>query len=150
MELFVAQCPWWLAGLLIAAIVVGLQWTANLPLGATGAVVAATELPRRLDWRLFLFAGIALGALIHTLVGPGLHPTFANGSLDARVGGSLAAKGAMLVAGGVLMGFGARAAGGCTSGHGMCGLARAQASSLISTMTFMAAAVAVANLVVRL
>jgi uncharacterized protein len=50
--------------------------------------------------------------------------------------------------GGVLVGFGTRLGGGCTSGHGICGLARASKRSFVATMTFMATG-AIAVFVVR-
>jgi uncharacterized membrane protein YedE/YeeE len=43
-----------------------------------------------------------------------------------------------LIAGGLIVGFGTRLANGCTSGHGVCGLARLSARSLAATATFMA------------
>jgi uncharacterized membrane protein YedE/YeeE len=48
----------------------------------------------------------------------------------------------MLIAAGVLVGFGTRLGGGCTSGHGVCGLARLSPRSIIATATFMAAGIA--------
>jgi hypothetical protein len=42
----------------------------------------------------------------------------------------------MLLAGGALVGFGTRMAGGCTSGHGMCGVSRFQKGSLLATAAF--------------
>lgn len=48
----------------------------------------------------------------------------------------------LLVAGGLLVGFGAVLGGGCTSGHGVCGTARLSPRSLIATATFMATAAA--------
>jgi uncharacterized membrane protein YedE/YeeE len=47
------------------------------------------------------------------------------------------------VGAGLLAGFGTRMAGGCTSGHGICGIARLSARSLVATAVFMATAVAV-------
>lgn len=44
----------------------------------------------------------------------------------------------LLLAGGVLVGIGTRMASGCTSGHGICGLARFSPRSLAATLTFMA------------
>jgi uncharacterized protein len=44
----------------------------------------------------------------------------------------------LMIAGGLLVGFGAVYGGGCTSGHGVCGLSRLSARSLIATATFMA------------
>ena len=45
-----------------------------------------------------------------------------------------------LVVGGILVGIGTRYANGCTSGHGICGLSRFSARSLVAVGTFMAAA----------
>lgn len=47
-----------------------------------------------------------------------------------------------LIAGGLPVGFGTRIANGCTSGHGVCGVARLSPRSLVATMTFMAIGVA--------
>ena len=46
----------------------------------------------------------------------------------------------LLVAGGLLTGFGTRLGSGCTSGHGVCGLARLSPRSIVATVTFMAVA----------
>lgn len=48
----------------------------------------------------------------------------------------------LLVAGGLLVGFGTALGSGCTSGHGVCGIARLSSRSLAATATFMAAALA--------
>jgi uncharacterized protein len=44
----------------------------------------------------------------------------------------------LLVSGGLLVGFGTRLGSGCTSGHGVCGIARLSPRSLAATLTFMA------------
>ncbi len=49
----------------------------------------------------------------------------------------------VLVAGGLLVGFGTRLGGGCTSGHGICGLSRLSPRSLVATGVFMGVAAAV-------
>jgi uncharacterized membrane protein YedE/YeeE len=49
----------------------------------------------------------------------------------------------VVIAGGFLVGFGTRLGGGCTSGHGVCGIARFSTRSLVATMLFMAAGAAV-------
>lgn len=46
----------------------------------------------------------------------------------------------LLVVAGLLVGLGTQIATGCTSGHGICGLARGSPRSLVATITFMAAA----------
>lgn len=48
----------------------------------------------------------------------------------------------LLVVGGLLVGFGTRLGSGCTSGHGVCGLARLSPRSMVATALFMAAAAA--------
>lgn len=47
----------------------------------------------------------------------------------------------LLIAGGLLVGFGTRLGNGCTSGHGVCGIARLSPRSLAAAATFMASAV---------
>lgn len=49
----------------------------------------------------------------------------------------------VLLIGGLLVGFGTRLGGGCTSGHGVCGLSRLSPRSLAATGVFMASAAAV-------
>jgi uncharacterized membrane protein YedE/YeeE len=46
----------------------------------------------------------------------------------------------VIVAAGLLVGFGARLGGGCTSGHGVCGISRLSKRSIVATGVFMAAA----------
>ena len=48
----------------------------------------------------------------------------------------------LLIAAGLLVGFGTRLGNGCTSGHGVCGIGRLSPRSIAATLTFMAAAVA--------
>jgi uncharacterized membrane protein YedE/YeeE len=45
----------------------------------------------------------------------------------------------MLIAGGLLVGLGVSYGGGCTSGHGVCGMARLSPRSIVATLSFMAA-----------
>jgi hypothetical protein len=45
----------------------------------------------------------------------------------------------ILIAAGLLVGIGTRYSGGCTSGHGVCGLSRLSGRSLVATLAFMAA-----------
>jgi len=52
----------------------------------------------------------------------------------------------VVVAAGLLVGFGTRLGGGCTSGHGICGVARLSVRSITATAIFMAAAIVVVAL----
>lgn len=53
----------------------------------------------------------------------------------------------LLIAAGLLVGFGTRLGNGCTSGHGVCGIARLSPRSLFATITFMIVAMACVALV---
>ena len=52
----------------------------------------------------------------------------------------IAASPAALIVAGLLVGFGTRLGNGCTSGHGVCGMARLSPRSIVATMTFMGVA----------
>lgn len=51
---------------------------------------------------------------------------------------TISASNTLLIAAGLLVGFGTRYGSGCTSGHGVCGISRGSARSLVATGTFMA------------
>ena len=55
---------------------------------------------------------------------------------------SVTSSAPLLIAAGLLVGFGTRLGNGCTSGHGVCGIARLSPRSIAATATFMASAVA--------
>jgi uncharacterized membrane protein YedE/YeeE len=86
-------------------------------------------------WRLAYAAGLIVGAGFFTYV-------FAGGERFVT-----AVPGWQLALGGFLVGFGARMSNGCTSGHGICGLASLKLPSLAAVITFMATAFLVANVV---
>src|SRR4030088_3150438 len=80
-------------------------------------------------WRVAFIAGIILVPVIAGLIGYGMAPP------------KLPANWAVIVAAGLLVGFGTRLGGGCTSGHGICGIARLSGRSIAATVIFMLAAV---------
>ena len=79
-------------------------------------------------FRLALIAGIVLAPLILASVGANLPDI------------SVSASWPMLIVAGLLVGFGTRLGNGCTSWHGVCGLARASRRSVIATVVFFATA----------
>jgi uncharacterized membrane protein YedE/YeeE len=81
------------------------------------------------DWRGALLVGVVLGALLWTLAMPA--------APAPRTG----FPGWALALGGLLVGFGTRVGSGCTSGHGVCGISRLSARSLVATATFIASGV---------
>jgi uncharacterized membrane protein YedE/YeeE len=86
-------------------------------------------------WRLAFLAGMILAPLAWTMVGG----TFAAPTMPVSW--------VVVVGGGLLVGFGTRLSGGCTSGHGLCGNARLSPRSVVATLTFMAVGVIVVALV---
>ena len=78
-------------------------------------------------WRGLFLLGLILGALLMSL----LRPDLAVSALQTGWPG-------MIVAG-LVVGFGTRMGNGCTSGHGVCGMARLSRRSIVATLTFMAA-----------
>ncbi len=79
-------------------------------------------------WRLLFLIGLVIGALVFAAAG---------GDVSAvRVDTGMP----VLIAAGLLTGIGTRLGGGCTSGHGVCGMARLSRRSITATATFMVAA----------
>jgi uncharacterized membrane protein YedE/YeeE len=99
--------------------------------GVSGITARATGLtgsgmPRSSAWMFLL--GLPLGAWIVAISSGGLEAEFASPAL--------------LIVAGLLVGVGTRLGGGCTSGHGVCGVSRFSQRSVVATITFMAAGIA--------
>ncbi|MEW6706053.1 MAG: YeeE/YedE thiosulfate transporter family protein [Pseudomonadota bacterium] len=89
-------------------------------------------------WRLQLALGLVLGAALWWL------------ALGPREPLTTQVPAWRLLLGGVVAGFGARMAGGCTSGHGICGMASLKLPSLLAVLTFMATGFLTAQLLAAL
>jgi uncharacterized membrane protein YedE/YeeE len=74
-------------------------------------------------WRLFFVLGLLISPLIYSI----FHPI---PLIEIR------SNKLLIIVAGLLVGFGSRLGSGCTSGHGVCGLARLSVRSFIATMTF--------------
>lgn len=135
---------------MIGLLIVGLLWALNKPLGALGGYVDSVNWALKRDmepsWRVLFLVGIVIGGLLSALAAGTYQPTLAYGSFDHVLGANLGAKATVLLAAGGLIGYGARLAGGCTSGHGLCGTALGSPASMVSTMIFMGTAIVTANL----
>jgi uncharacterized membrane protein YedE/YeeE len=81
-----------------------------------------------IDWRLAFLVGLPLGAWLATRM-----------TSDA-LGFAIVSNPLELVVGGLLVGVGTQLGNGCTSGHGVCGMARGSRRSIVATLTFMATA----------
>jgi uncharacterized membrane protein YedE/YeeE len=147
---FVTQAPWFVAGPILGLLVVGLLWVANRPLGATGGWIDLLAWIRKpstgLRWTVFFLCGIVLGGFLSALLQGELGIKTAFGSFDQRFGTTFPTRALVLALAGVIMGYGVRRAGGCTSGHGICGTSLGSRASWVATATFMASAVLFANL----
>ena len=71
--------------------------------------------------------------LLGLIAAPLVYALFAGGPFAQTVSGNAALMGVA----GLLVGFGAALGGGCTSGHGVCGLSRLSVRSMIATAVFM-------------
>lgn len=100
-------------------------------------------------WRLPILAGLVLGGALSAILGGGWAPIWDLGMFDTVIGGGPVVKVAWMFVGGLFIGFGTRMAGGCTSGHGIFGMANLEPSGLIATCCFMGAGVLTSNLVYR-
>lgn len=107
---------------------------ANGRVAGISGVVGSLLAPTRGDiaWRVLFFGGLLTGGLLLAWQ----HPMSFAPPAPLSVG-----RVALLVAAGLLVGFGTRLGNGCTSGHGVCGVSRGSVRSLAATLTFMATGV---------
>ena len=126
-----APLPALAGGLLIGAAATLLLWLNGRIAGVSG-IVSHVLSPRSGDvgWRLCFIAGLVAGGTLGFAVVPYSVPRAA---VDSPV---------LIALAGLLVGIGTSYGAGCTSGHGVCGLARRSARSLVATLVFMAAGVA--------
>jgi len=169
--LFVQAWPWWVAGPLIGLYAVAFFVFARRNLGASSGFPAVIEALRGVDdpshvdlsnpddplalpkspsdtaprWRVWWLAGLLGAGLLDWALGgkdtgslelPGFVETFHALPFWAHL--------ALLGAGGVLIGFGTRMSGGCTSGHAIFGISQRQLPSLLATLVFFAVGMATA------
>ena len=117
---------------LVGGLLIGLAVTMMLLLngriaGISGIVGGLLTLRLRdTPWRAAFVAGLVVGALAYILT------TGGGGASTVQVGASLPA----ILVGGLLVGFGTRLGSGCTSGHGLCGMARLSKRSITATAVF--------------
>jgi uncharacterized protein len=129
-----AMHPWLLSligGVLIGLAAVTLMASLGRIAGISGIAAGALNAVRGdRGWRLAFVAGLVIGPWLASL-----------GGLRDSLGPPLVSWPWMALAG-LLVGLGTRLGSGCTSGHGVCGIARLSPRSLAATGAFMAAGVA--------
>lgn len=125
-----------IGGALIGAAA-GLLWIINGRVAGISSIFGSA-LSRQLDdipWRLLFLLGLPVGAALGVAFAPGLIPD-ASARMPELDLGPLG-----LAVAGLLVGVGTALARGCTSGHGVCGLARLSVRSIVAVLVFMTAAV---------
>ncbi|MDL0429574.1 YeeE/YedE family protein [Marinobacter sp. TBZ242] len=120
--------PW---SALVGGIIIGLSAAAfillNGRIAGISGILGGLLVPQKRDvlWRVAFLAGMLAAPLLWALT-TDLPPIEIKASYP------------VLVVSGLLVGIGTRYGSGCTSGHGVCGLSRLSARSLIATLAFMA------------
>jgi uncharacterized membrane protein YedE/YeeE len=139
------QLPWWIAGPVLGLCVVAIRGLLNARLGVTGAFSDVIDRVGRrslaFDWRGWFLIGLVAGGLVFALVRGG--PEFTGYSWLTETFDSDATVAAILLVAGLLIGFGAKTAGGCTSGNGLTGTSMLSRAALAATATFFGTAIVV-------
>lgn len=94
--------------------------------GIAGGLLSPSK--GEIGWRALFLVGLVGGVAIYRLAGGGLQSIDITSSIP------------LLLAGGLLVGLGTGIGGGCTSGHGVCGMARLSPRSIVATVVFLAVA----------
>ena len=118
-------------GGLLVGISASVLWLGLGRVAGISGILGALWTPQAGDiaWRIAFLIGLIVAPLIYASAGGGVPPI------------TISVSPLLVVAGGLLVGFGTRLGGGCTSGHGVCGLARLSSRSIVATAVFMATAI---------
>jgi uncharacterized membrane protein YedE/YeeE len=142
-ELLQERPAWFVLGPLIGLVVIGLLATINQRIGVLGGysnvVERATGRTGELGWKAWFLFGVLGGGLLFRVLAGSSTVSDGYGWLTRTFTDPVAA--AVLVVAGAAIGFGAKYAGGCTSGNGLGGTSFGSAASFVATGTFMAVAV---------
>jgi uncharacterized membrane protein YedE/YeeE len=149
---FDEQLAWYVAGPILGLCVVACRALFNGRLGVTGGFSEIVgQLGRRslsFDWRGWFLIGVVLGGTLFLVLAGG--PVFEGYGWLTRTfhgfGGGVAIV-AVLFAAGILIGYGAKLSGGCTSGNGLTGTSMLSPAALAATAIFFATGIAVSFLI---
>jgi uncharacterized membrane protein YedE/YeeE len=153
----------YLVGALIGVLSWFAFWSVDRPIGVstalarTAGMVASTVAPEHVarnayftkfrpvvDWEWMLVAGLALGAFVSSRLSGDVRTEPVEQMWRVRFGGSRWKRNAFAFLGGVLLMFGARVAGGCTSGHGISGSLQLALSGWVFFISIFASGIATA------
>lgn len=120
-----------LGGALIGLSAVILMLSNGRIAGISGIIsgLLAQRLSQQQLWRIAFIFGLVIGPVLYALLGGSLPEVSITSNLS------------YLIVGGLLVGFGSTLGSGCTSGHGVCGLARISPRSILATVVFLLTAV---------
>ena len=141
------QAPWWIVGPVFGLVVVGLMATLNARIGILGGFSELVERAdgKQLGWKAFFLFGILVGAAFYALVGGSFaHPRGYGWLTRTFTGNAQLLVAPILVGAGALIGYGAKSAGGCTSGNGLGGTCMGSPASFVATITFIGTAIGTA------
>ena len=102
--------------------------------------------PPNVNWSFVFVLATVAGATVAAYTGGGVMNEWLPQMWRDRFGDSLPLRGGVAFGGGILMAFGARLAGGCTSGHGISGTLQLNVASWIAVACFFIGGIAVAML----
>jgi uncharacterized membrane protein YedE/YeeE len=146
-----SQLAWYVAGPVLGLCVVACRVLFNGRLGVTGGFSEIIEKTARgssrYDWRGWFAIGVLLGGTVYLVAfgGPVFHGY--GWMTDTFHGSAQIVIVPLLLVAGLLIGFGAKTAGGCTSGNGLSGTSMFSRSALVATATFFSTAIAVSFVV---
>ncbi len=155
----------YLVGALIGLLSMATFYFSNQPLGASTAYARLAgligklisknhteslkfyqETKPKIQWDVMLLIGIFLGACVAAYGGGEITGWWIPPLWEEHFGSSYALRLGVAFLGGVVMGFGARLAGGCTSGHGISGALQLSVGSWVALICFFIGGVVTANL----
>jgi hypothetical protein len=105
--------------------------------------------PAEVDWLLMIGAGMVIGGFLAALLRGGLNPRSVPRLWKSRFGPSRLKRFSAAFAGGFLLLFGARIAGGCTSGLVLSGVAQLAPAGFIFAFSIIASGIITAKLLYR-
>jgi uncharacterized protein len=112
----------------------------------TGSLKYYDDTKPKVDWEVMLIVGVLLGAFTAAWTGHEITNRWIPPMWSDRFGDSIAMRLIVAFVGGALVAFGARLAGGCTSGHGISGTLQLSVGSWIAVICFFVGGVATALL----
>ncbi|MBN1570245.1 MAG: YeeE/YedE family protein [Acidobacteria bacterium] len=102
-----------------------------------------------IDWEWMVVIGIVVGAFVSSILSGQFSFEWIPPMWQAEAGSHIPARWAVALLGGIIMGFGARWAGGCTSGHGISGTLQLAVSSWLAAVCFFAGGIATAMFIYK-